>query len=66
LPNLNLGTRNSFFEERHHQISICREYRNCISGKDDAALESKLNANNVAFTKWELLLQATLDLALAN
>jgi phosphoribosylformylglycinamidine synthase len=32
-----------------------------FQAKDDAALESKLNANNVA-TKWELLLEATLDL----
>jgi hypothetical protein len=38
----NLGAKIDFsvFEERHHQISICREYRNCISGKDDAALKA--------------------------
>jgi phosphoribosylformylglycinamidine synthase len=31
----NLGAKIDFsvFLKRHHQISICREYRNCISGK---------------------------------
>jgi phosphoribosylformylglycinamidine synthase len=47
----NLGAKIDFcfWRERHHQISICREYRNCISGKRRCCMESKLNANNVAF-----------------
>jgi hypothetical protein len=35
----NLGAKIDFsvFEERTSSNIFCREYRNCISGKDDAA-----------------------------
>jgi phosphoribosylformylglycinamidine synthase len=54
----NLGAKiDSVFEEKDIIKYLFAENIGIVfQAKDDAALESKLNANNVAFTKWELLL----------
>jgi hypothetical protein len=42
------------------------EYRNCISGKDDAALESKQTQTMSFYKMGTVTTEATLDLGLAN
>jgi phosphoribosylformylglycinamidine synthase len=47
----NLGAKIDFSVlKRHHQILFAENIGIVFQAKDDAALESKLNANNVAFT----------------
>jgi phosphoribosylformylglycinamidine synthase len=62
----NLGAKidfSVFLKRKNIKNVICREYRNVFQAKDDAALESKLNANNVAFYKMgTVTTEATLDL----
>jgi phosphoribosylformylglycinamidine synthase len=58
-----------FFVRRFQtsSTSICRDIGIVFQAKDDAALESKLNANNVAFYKMgTVTTEATLDLAPAD